>query len=168
MVSRNFIKSIVYGFVLLFLTASLLYGFAVVQKSTAAQKAEIVYADKLITSVDEMKKIEIDEQNLIQRWRAEKVVAGTAVAGFADAKAKRQKLESDFFSREAPDRFAQVHAQFRNANAIYIEADDLYREGVVQSRDDFISNADAKVVTAKEKMNSALAQLEQLGYKLTG
>ena len=168
MVSRNFIKSIVYGFALMFLAAGVLYGFATIQKNAAEEKAEVTYAGKLATTVDSMRKIEIDEQNLIQRWRAEKVAAGTAIAEFANAKIRRQELDDDFFSRAPPGKFAQIHSQLKDVNAVYMEADDLYREGIFQRRDDFISAADTKVVIAKEKMNSTITQLERLGYKLTG
>lgn len=166
MVSKNFIKSIAYGFALMLLTAGLLYGFNYMLGNTAAQKDEQVYVGKLATYVDSMRKISIDEQNLVQRWNAETVSSAAAVAGFADAKVKRQQLEVDFFSRTAPKKFAQTHQQLRDANTIWMEADDLYREGAFQNRNDYILNGDAKVTTAKEKFDSALAQLEKLGYKL--
>jgi len=166
MVSKNFTKSIVYGFAIMFLTAGLLYGFNYMLGNTAAQKDEQVYVGKLATYVNEMRKISIDEQNLVQRWNAEKVISSTAVAGFADAKVNRQQLEVDFFSRTAPKRFAQIHQQLRDANTLWMEADDMYREGTFQNKGDYILNGDAKVVTAKEKFDSALAQLEKLGYKL--
>jgi len=166
MVSRNFIKSIVYGFAMMFIAAGLLYGFTLLQKNMATSDSESSYIGTLTNIVDEMKKISIDEQNLIQRWHAETVDVGTALSGFADAKAKRQSMDDDFFSRSPPEKFSQIHVQLGDANKVYMEADDLYREGVFQDRDDYIADADARVVIAKEKMNFALSQLAALGYKL--
>lgn len=166
MISRNFIKIIVYGFVLMFLAAGLMYGFALTQKNSSANKTEANYIDKLSTVVDTMKTTSVDETTLMQKWNAGTVDAGTAVAQFADLKSQRQTLDDDFFSRTAPQKFTEVHISLKDANTVWMEADDLYREGIFQRRNDFISAADAKVVTAKGKLDSALAQIEKLGYKI--
>ena len=166
MVSRNFIKLIVYGFVLMFLTAGLLYGFALTQKNSASDKTEADYIGKLTTAVDTMRTTSVDETTLMQKWNSGVIDAGTAVAQFADLKSQRQALGDDFFSRAAPQKFTEVHISLKDANTVWMEADDLYREGIFQRRDDFISAADAKVVTAKGKFDDTLAQIEKLGYKL--
>lgn len=165
MVSRNFIKIIVYGFVLMFLSAGLMYGFAQITKDKSAQN-EADYITRLTQYVDNMKKIEVDELAMMQTWKAEKIDAGTAVSQFADFKSKRQTLDDDFFSKAAPVKFTQIHFNLKDANTLWMQADDLYREGIFQRRNDFITDADAIVVTAKVKFNDAIAQLEKLGYKI--
>jgi len=164
MVSWNFIKTIAYGFGLMFLAAGLMYGFTLIQKNSSADKTEADYASRLTTAVDTMRTISIDETALMQKWSAGTIDAGTAVAQFADMKAQRQKLDDDFFSRAAPQKFTEAHITLKDSNTIWMEADDLYREGIFQGRDDFISAADAKVVTAKGRFDDAIAQLKILGF----
>ncbi len=80
MISRNFIKTIAYGFALMFLTAGLMYGFTLTQRNSAADKTEADYISKLTTAVDTMKTTSIDETMVVQKWRAGVIDADTAVA----------------------------------------------------------------------------------------
>ena len=144
----------------------MLYGFTVVLKNKSVQNEEQIYAGKLINVVGTMKTIGIDETTTLQKWHAGKIEDGAASVQFANFKSQRQTLDDDFFSRAAPKRFAQVHQTFGDANTLYMQADDLYRDGTFRRNADLISNGDAKAAAAKNKFDSALSQLEKLGYKL--
>ncbi|MFH0869269.1 MAG: hypothetical protein V1839_03515 [archaeon] len=163
---NKMLKSIIYGFILMLIAAGILYGFSLATRGISGGNSDSAYTETLKTNIGNMRQIQTDEANLIQRWRAGTVDAGTAVGSFADHKARRQQLNTNFFSRAAPKEFTEVHFTLKDSNDIYIEADDLYRDGVFKSNDGLISSADAKAATAKQMFDDAIAQMNTLGVNV--
>jgi len=162
---NKMLKSILYGFGLMLMAAGMMYGITLASGPGKSQE-DSTYVSKLNIITNDMEKISVDEANTVQQWRAETVDAGTAVADFADYKARRQNFNAVFFTRAAPAKFTEIHFALKDSNDISIEADDLYREGIFQRRDDFITGADAKTATAKQKFDAAIIQLNALGVSV--